>query len=269
MSLVTPSFNQARFLDRALESVLSQKDELHEYFVFDGGSTDHSLELIQQHAPRITYWESGADRGQSDAIAKGFARATGDILGWINSDDVLLPGALARIRAAFASHPEWDVVTGHHVRIGPDDRIIAFHRMPAESAELASWGVTHVCQQTCFFRRSLYERVGGLNRELHCVMDTELWYRFFHAGARWGHVPLYLAAFREQPEMKGKTWLEEYRKEHELLDRRYPHFRARNLKHRLGLAYHRATQIGSGRFLRSRFDTWRLAGRTYQEVFGT
>src|SRR5687768_13987517 len=97
ISVVTPSYNQAKYLEETLRSVISQRDQLHEYFVFDGGSTDGSAELIRKYTHGIDYWQSEKDKGQSDAIHKGFGRATGDVLGWLNSDDVLLPGALAKV----------------------------------------------------------------------------------------------------------------------------------------------------------------------------
>ena len=112
ITVVTPSFNQARFLDETLRSVLAQRDEIHEFFVIDGGSTDASVEIIRRYDSQIDWWVSEADAGQADAIHKGFSRAHGDVLYWINSDDVLLPGAIARVRQAFDANPHWDAGTG-------------------------------------------------------------------------------------------------------------------------------------------------------------
>ena len=167
LSVVTPSYNQARYLEDTLRSVVSQRDQLHEYFVFDGGSTDGSADLIRKYSPLIDFWQSEKDKGQSDAIHRGFQRATGDILGWLNSDDVYLPGALAHVRRAFEQHPEWDVVTGYHAAIDGDSRITALHRTGRETRTKLRWGIIRVCQQTCFFRRRLYEKVGGLDLSLH------------------------------------------------------------------------------------------------------
>src|SRR5687768_1094026 len=167
ITVVTPSFNQAGFLDQTIRSVLSQREHAHEYFVVDGGSTDGSVDVIRRHAGRIDWWVSEKDRGQSDAIAKGFARATGDVLCWLNSDDLYLPGALEAARRAFDEHPEWDALTAYHVRMDAESRIISAHRIPRQSPRLARWGIHPVNQQTCFFRRSMYERVGGIDLSLH------------------------------------------------------------------------------------------------------
>src|SRR5205085_6540716 len=123
----------------------------------------------------------------------------------INSDDVFLPGALRKVREAFAAHPTWDVLTGYHLRIDQESRIISFHRIPSEGPRRASWGMHHVAQQTCFFRRAVYERLGGLKQSLHCVMDTDLWCRMFDAGVIWGHISEYLAAFRVHEQAKGSA----------------------------------------------------------------
>ena len=133
ITVVTPSFNQASYLEETLRSVISQQDHVHEYFVLDGGSTDGSVEIIKRYRSRIDYWTSEKDRGQSDAIHKGFQRATGDVLLWLNSDDVLLPGALLKIRQAFERHPNWDVVSGYHAQIDADSRILSFQRIPMDT----------------------------------------------------------------------------------------------------------------------------------------
>ena len=177
ISVVTPSFNQARFLDETLRSVLAQRDAIHEYFVIDGGSTDGSADVIRRHESQIDYWVSEPDSGQADAIHKGFRRATGDVLYWLNSDDVLLPGAIARVRRAFDENSHWDALTAWHVRMDAESRILSMHRIPAENPRRARWGMHHVNQQTCYFKRALYERVGPIDPNLHCVLDTELWSR--------------------------------------------------------------------------------------------
>jgi len=268
ITVVTPSYNQARFLKETLESIRAQHPDVHEHFVFDGGSTDASAEIIRAHEAHLACWESAKDNGQADAIAKGFARATGDILCWLNSDDVFLPGALARVRAAFACHPDWDVLTAWHVQMDAGSRVLAAWRMPAESEALARAGVMHVCQQTCFFRRALYERVGGLDTALHCVMDRDLWLRFFRAGAVWGHIPAYLAGFRQHAETKNATWTAKYEEERQLARRRYPEFpQGRGVRSIPGRAWHAASMAASGRLLAQWYDTRRLRGRLLSEVF--
>ena len=268
MSVVNPSYNQAKYLEETLRSVISQRDQLHEYFVFDGGSSDGSAELIRKYAHGIDFWQSEKDNGQSDAIDKGFRRATGDVLGWLNSDDVFLPGALEHVKRAFDEHPEWDVITGYHAAIDGDSRVIAMHRTGRETRRKLRWGIIRVCQQTCFFRRRLYEAVGGLDLSLHCVMDHELWFRMFDAGATWGHVPEYLAGYRWHSESKGMSWDAKYAAERALLAKKYPQYSTQAGGHPLALPLYRAGVLLNGRYLRAREETRRFRGRKITDVFG-
>ncbi|MEO6437149.1 MAG: glycosyltransferase family 2 protein [Tepidisphaeraceae bacterium] len=272
ITVVTPSFDQARFLEETLRSVLSQREQIHEYFVIDGGSTDGSADIIQRYADRpgrgIDYWVSEKDTGQADAIHKGFSRATGDVLAWLNSDDVYLPGAIAKVRAAFDAHPDWDALTAWHLRMDADSRIVSMHRIPGENARLARWGVHHVNQQTCFFKRALYERVGPIDHSLHCVLDTELWSRMFDAGSTWGHIPQYLAGFRQHAAAKGSSGSEAYPREEQWMRQHYPQYNAHTMKHRAGLLAYRASQILTGRHVRAGADTRRFAGKMLDEIFG-
>jgi glycosyltransferase involved in cell wall biosynthesis len=269
ISIVTPSYNQAKFLEETLRSVLSQRAHVHEYLVLDGGSTDGSVETIRKYQHLIDYWTSERDGGQSDAIDRGFQRATGDYILWLNSDDVLLPGALAAVQEALARHPDWDVVTGNHVRIGADSRIVSAHRVPKESARSARFGTTHVCQPACYIRRSLYERVGPVDKALHCVMDTDLWFRLFDAGARCGHVHRYLAAFRKHDDAKGvsPSWLKRYRDEQQQLAMRFPAYAGKSLTHRIGRAAYLAGQLLSGRQVLAWADSLRWRGARLDDAF--
>jgi glycosyltransferase involved in cell wall biosynthesis len=268
VSIVTPSYNQARFLDETLRSIVSQRDQIHEHFVFDGGSRDGSVDLIRKYADRIDYWESQKDKGQSDAIHRGFQRATGDVLGWINSDDVLLPGAVAKVREAFERHPEWDVITSYHVAIDGDSRILSLHRAPRETRAKLRRGIIRVCQQTCFFRRKLYESIGGLDLSLHCMMDHELWFRMFDAGATWGHVPEFLGAFRWHQESKSMSWDRKYAAERARMEEKYPHYPTRNGGKPLALVAYRVGEILSGRYPLSALESRRLRGKKLTDVFG-
>ena len=124
-------------------------DTGHTRQAIDGGSNDDSVDIIKRHADHLDYWVSEKDRGQGDAIRKGFSRATGDILFWVNSDDVMAAGAAARARRAFAAHPEWDVLTGYSVFIDEQSLITQVNCIPGESRWWAARGVLHVTQQTC------------------------------------------------------------------------------------------------------------------------
>jgi glycosyltransferase involved in cell wall biosynthesis len=268
LSIITPSFNQAAFLEQTLRSVISQREEVHEYFVYDAASTDGAPDVIRRYAGSIDHWVSEKDKGQSDAIARGFARATGDFVAWLNSDDVYLPGALAAVRAALDAHPDWDVVSGWHVRIDGASRVLAAHRTAPESRAAARWGVFHPNQPTVFFRRSLYEKVGGLNPDLHLVMDTDLFFRMLDAGAVWGHVPRYLAAFRQHGESKGIGTPQKYAGEYGFLNDRYPHYHAPTLKHYAGRAVRKAIGTLWSRARASRRDTRSWRGKLIEEAFG-
>lgn len=176
ITLVTPSYQQAAFLDATIQSVVDQAYANLEYFVYDGGSTDGSVDVIRARADVIDYWQSQADGGQSAAIAAGWARGTGDVVGWLNSDDQLAAGALRRIGGLFADHPEADLIYGRMDLIDAQGRVLgtigeSFRRRTM----LLSRNV--VPQPAAFVRRSALERVGGLDEALHYVMDLDLWLR--------------------------------------------------------------------------------------------
>ena len=270
ISIVTPSFNQGQYIEQTILSVLNQNYPNLEYFIIDGCSTDNTVEIIKKYADRISYWVSEKDSGQAEAIAKGFSRATGDVLAWINSDDIYLPGAIAEFSAAFEAHPNWDALTAYHVRMDEGSRILTLHRIPAENPVAAQWGWHHVNQQTCFFKRVVYEKVGGMNLNQHCVLDTDLWLRMFEAGTTWGHIPKYLAGFRSHAAAKGAAdskWAQRYAHEEECMRTKFPQYCAANLKHRLGLMAYKARQILSGRHLRAAADIRKYRGKTLAEVF--
>jgi len=234
VTVVTPSYNQARFLNSTILSALNQREDIHEFFVFDGGSTDGSQEIIKRHAGQIDYWQSRKDGGQGDAIHQGLSRATGDILFWINSDDVIAPGAIRRVREAFARNLDWDVLTGYSVFLDESDLITQVNLIDGESQFWLGLGILHVCQQTCYFRRKLYERVGGIDTSLHCMLDTELWLRFFRANASWGHLPAILGGFRMHELMKGRTWTDKYTAEKRIVASRFPQYRPKPPSFSLG-----------------------------------
>ncbi len=201
-SIVTPSYNQARFLDAAMTSVLSQPGEL-EYIVMDGGSTDGSREIIERHASRLAHWQSEKDCGQYDAITRGFARATGDVMAWLNSDDMYSPGAFATVAEIFTQFPEiqW-LTTTAQIRWDADGRIARVLNVPGYSrdAYLAGehlpsgriFSVGWIQQESTFWRRSLWEKSGSqIGAGYPLAGDFELWARFFkHAELYAVEVPL-------------------------------------------------------------------------------
>jgi glycosyltransferase involved in cell wall biosynthesis len=213
ISIVTPSFNQAQFLEATITSVLDQGYPALEYFIIDGGSTDGSREIIERHAPRLAGWVSERDAGQADAINKGWRRATGEVLAYLNSDDIYQPGALARVAEYFRRHPDTDMVYSDCASIGGDGRPDGpVTRMPQVSLE---WLLRFpIPQPTMFFRRRLLDRIGLLNPALDFTMDWDFCLRAAVAGVVMRRVdgpPL--AAFRSWAGQKTAGRFEEQMRE--------------------------------------------------------
>ena len=182
VSILTPSFNQARFLEATIQSVLGQDYPRIEYLIVDGGSTDGSVDIIKKYAERLAWWVSEQDRGQTDAINKGFARATGEILAWINSDDTYQPGAVTAAVNYLQAHPEVGLVYADCNYINEEGRVIG--KFPAAQTDLQRLrrGYVHIPQQTMFFRAELWKRLGPLDPSFYFAMDYDLWTRIaWHA----------------------------------------------------------------------------------------
>lgn len=195
ISVITPSFNQGGYLRETLASVVDQRYPSLELIVMDGGSTDDSLDVIRSFEGHIAYWESEKDRGQAHAINKGLERATGDVLCWLNSDDVFLPGALNAIAFAFNTHPDWDWVSAPSLKFGEGlHEIGGFYELPRDAAE---WMVhCPISQPSTFWRRSVYERHGPLDESFHFALDYEYWVRLVTGGERLHFVDRPLSAYR-------------------------------------------------------------------------
>jgi glycosyltransferase involved in cell wall biosynthesis len=195
VSVVTPSFNQARFLERTMQSVLGQDYPRVEYIVVDGGSTDASPGIIRNYSSRLAWWISEPDGGQTDAINKGFAHAHGEILAWLNSDDTWLPGAAAAAVEAFSQNPDCGLIYGAANYIDEQDRVIG--RFPSAQTDdrLLRQGYVHIPQQAAFFRGDLWRTVGPLDPSFYFAMDYDLWTRIA-ARARLKFVPQVWANFR-------------------------------------------------------------------------
>jgi len=196
IGIVTPSYNQAEYLPETIESVLAQNYPNLEYIVIDGASTDGSIDIIRRYDAQLAYWCSEPDRGQSDAIMKGFSRFTGELFAWINSDDILLPGCLQTVAEAYVRQEKPDIIHTNICYIDSESRITRFIRVPCQSRFFFSRGVWHVSAPTVFFKASLFRDVGGLDFKYHLCMDLDLWVRMMNRGARIGHVEEYLGGFR-------------------------------------------------------------------------
>lgn len=219
ISLVTCSYQQGRYVEATLRSVLEQAYPALEYIVIDGGSRDGSTEVVRRHAERLAYWVSEPDAGQTDALAKGFARSTGDVMGWLCSDDLLLPGALDTVGRFFATHPGVDWIYGDALWIDAQGRPLRPKREMGWSSTVFLFDHNYLAQPSVFWRRGLYERAGGLQREWNLAMDADLWLRFARL-SRPQHVQRYLSCMRYYPEQKTRALKPAGRKEDELLRRR-------------------------------------------------
>jgi glycosyltransferase involved in cell wall biosynthesis len=201
-SVVTPTFQQGRFLERTLRSVLDQRHPRLEYIVQDGGSTDDTGAILARFHPCLKHVDSHVDRGQAHAINLGFRHATGDIMAYLNSDDLLMPGTLNYVADYFQGHPDVDVVYGHRIMIDADDAEVGRWVLPRHDDEFLRWA-DFVPQETLFWRRRIWEKVGGaLDESFQYALDWDLLLRFLAAGARFVRLPRFLGAFRLHPEQK-------------------------------------------------------------------
>jgi Glycosyl transferase family 2 len=209
ISIVTPSFGQGGFIERTLYSVVSQNYPALEYVVQDGGSTDDTVDVLRRYERALSRWASEPDQGQGDAINRGFADTTGEIMAYLNSDDLLLPGSLAHVASYFAAHPEVDVVYGNRVMIDEHDRQVGVWVLPPhDDAELAL--LDFVPQETLFWRRRAWEAAGGqIDPGLSFAIDWDLLLRLRESGARMVHLPRFLGAFRVHDEQKTAIWLDQ------------------------------------------------------------
>ncbi len=211
VSLITVCFNSAATIEETLRSVLTQEGGEVEYIVVDGGSTDGTVEIIQKYAPRLAWWVSERDRGQVEALNKGFARATGDVFGFLNADDVLLPGALRAICGRFAAEQDKEIAYGgvewidfagnplgsHHGRISSLYEILDIFAV--------WWGGRQWVQPEVFFRRSLKERVGNFDERYHLAFDYDFWVRCFLAGVQVASLSAPLVRFRRHAGQKSNA----------------------------------------------------------------
>lgn len=265
LTVVTPSYNQAAYLERTILSVLNQQYPNLEYFIIDGGSTDGSLAIIQRYAPYLAGWISEPDRGQTDAINKGFRRATGEYVAYQNSDDVFAPDALWRVADAWQQAPQTDVFFGDMYIIDEQDVILEELRVPSFSAGCQVHEGMQVFNQALFIRRELLAKTGWLDESLRFVMDYEVVTRLgVRSDVRFRQVRGFWGGFRAQPDAKSAQIAAVGKAEHRQVSQRYePQLRSRLssaswrrysrlrklfwflLRGQFGYIYHRLTLSGA------------------------
>lgn len=214
ISVVTVNFNMAGYLGETISSVRNNLAPGDEYIVVDGGSTDGSVDVIRQHEAAVTQWISEPDEGYADALAKGFRRATGDVLCWINAGDLLLDGTFAKVREIFAAG-DADMIFGDDFYIDEQSHVIRYSRgfVNDLAAAMLHGGWTPL-QDACFWTRDIYMRVGGINPKLRLAADYDIFLRMARAG-RARHVPFAFSAFRRHRGQKSVSGAAQYAVERE------------------------------------------------------
>lgn len=205
ISVATPSFNHAAFLERTMRSVLDQDYPALEYFVADGGSTDGTVNILKRHESRLAGWLSEKDHGPADAVNKALGRSSGEIMAWLNSDDLWVPGLLKFVGAWFAAHPDVDVIYGHRWIIDERDNLVGHWTLPRHDGEMLLWA-DFIPQETMFWRRRIWEKAGpALDESFKFAFDWELLLRFQRAGARIVRLPWFMGCFRVHPAQKSSA----------------------------------------------------------------
>jgi len=209
ISVVTPSYNQGRFIEETIRSVLLQGYPNLEYIIIDGGSTDGTLDIIRKYQDMLAYWVSEPDSGQGYAINKGFDKATGDIFAWINSDDYYYPGAFSAVGQAFRQHPGLSLVHGYEHYVDENGEFLQEVFPPFKNARTTTLYFGHpLLQVSCFWRAGAYHSVGGLDERFHYHLDYDLFLRMSYKYKSM-YISRCIGAFRRYPEQKCRPELRE------------------------------------------------------------
>ena len=213
ISIVTPSFNQGKYIEETMRSILLQNYPNLEYIVMDGGSTDETIEIIKSYSPWISFWVSEKDKGQSDALVKGFNRSSGVLLNWINSDDFLSKNGLFNIAKAYISDSSLGFIHGRNSIVNIDSKEIGQLPHPKDNLSLRYFYEMPYGQQACFFSKQLYLKVGGINPYLRFSMDYELYLRMHLMGAKTIQIDETIGMYRHHEETKTNKMEEVMHKE--------------------------------------------------------
>jgi len=204
ISIVTPSYNQAQFLEKTILSVLNQNYPNLEYIIIDGSSTDGSVEIIKKYEKYLAYWVSEKDKGQTQAINKGFQKSTGEIIAWLNSDDTYLPETFYNVAESFKQNPEADLIFGNIYFINEHDKKIGELRFTDFDFDTLIYEGGNLHQTGTFWTRKIYEEVGGLDADYKFCMDYDFFCRVANAGKLY-HIRDFLANFRIHANAKSST----------------------------------------------------------------
>jgi glycosyltransferase involved in cell wall biosynthesis len=225
ISVITPSYNQGEYIEYTIKSVLNQEYPNLEYIIIDGGSSDNTLDIIKKYEKNISYWVSEKDNGQTHAINKGLKKATGEIIGWINSDDVYLNNCLYEAVEYFNQNPTIDIIFSDYIYIDADDKIIKRRKEIPFNYDIYLWtGDCYHANCAGFFKKSIFDKIGYLDETLHYGMDFEFYLRAGKAGIKIGHKRGYWGAYRLHSKSKSMSAVKNMKKEGVLIVSKYlPH----------------------------------------------
>jgi glycosyltransferase involved in cell wall biosynthesis len=220
ISIITPSFNQGNYIEATILSILNQNYPNLEYIVIDGGSTDHSVDIIRRYENQLAYWVSEPDDGQTHALNKGFHKATGDILCWLCADDLYEPWTLTEVADFFQTHPKAQFVYGNALWIDPEDNFIRYQKEVAFNRFILLYGHNFIPQPSTFWRNDLHRKIGELDPSFDIMMDADLWLRFADFAQLYQH-PRIWSRIRMHTEQKTQRLRGRGRLEAQMLRQRY------------------------------------------------
>lgn len=213
ITIITPSYNMADYLPQTIESVLSNLEEDDEYYIIDGGSTDESVDVIKQYEDKITGWISEKDDGYAHALSKGFEKAEGDILCWINAGDLLLPHTFDIVRLFFSENKNTELIFGDDYHINEEGVVLQHSKgKVSDLSKIMMFGGWTPLQDACFWRKELYERVNGIDKHLKYAADYDMFLKMSLSG-QYEYIPAVLSAFRKHDGQKSIQFMHEYRNE--------------------------------------------------------
>ncbi len=221
VSIITPVLNQERFLEKLILSIKSQDYNNIQHIVVDGGSTDKTLDILKKYEGTYNLvWSSEKDKGIADAYNKGFAKATGEIFCWQDADDWYLPGTIKKVVEVFNNHPAVDFVFGDILFCDKNDNIVDYTKRPGFDGESLVYNMMNINPQTAFWKSSLHKKLQGLDIRYRISADYDFYIRALRLGAKFYHIPEFLAAYRYHPQQITKN-VELLRLEHSQIQKKY------------------------------------------------